>query len=136
MTALNPLQKLHTLGQSPWVDFIQKSFVADGSLQSMIDNDGLRGLTSNPAIFEKAIAHSEEYDAHIRALDVENAGRTPTEVFTELALADIRAAADLFAGVHRADNDDGMVSLEVRQRHLVVLNSTIPSNRRRMDTWA
>ncbi len=113
MTELNPLQKLRTLGQSPWLDFIQKSFLADGSLKRLIDEDDLRGLTSNPAIFEKAIASSEEYDAHIRALDLENPARTATQVFTELALADIRDAADLFAAVHADDNDDGMVSLEV-----------------------
>lgn len=113
MSELNPLQKLRTLGQSPWLDFIQKSFVADGSLKRLIDEDDLRGLTSNPAIFEKAIASSDEYDAHIRTLDAENPERTATQVFTELALTDIRDAADLFAAVHASDNDDGMVSLEV-----------------------
>jgi len=113
MSELNPLQKLRTLGQSPWLDFIQKSFVADGSLKKLIDEDDLRGLTSNPAIFEKAIASSEEYDAHIRELDADKPERTATQVFTELALADIREAADLFAAVHASDNDDGMVSLEV-----------------------
>ncbi len=113
MSELNPLQRLSTLGQSPWLDFIQKSFVADGSLKRLIDEDGLRGLTSNPAIFEKAIASSDEYDAHIRTLDSEDDTRTATQVFTELALTDIRDAADLFAPVHEKYNDDGMVSLEV-----------------------
>lgn len=113
MSELNPLQKLRTLGQSPWLDFIQKSFVADGSLKKLIDEDDLRGLTSNPAIFEKAIASSDEYDAHIRELDAADPDRTATQVFTELALADIRDAADLFAAVHSSDSDDGMVSLEV-----------------------
>lgn len=113
MSDPNPLQLLRTLGQSPWLDFIQKSFVADGSLTRLIEEDDLRGLTSNPAIFEKAIAHSDEYDTHIRQLDNEDPSRTATQVFTELALADIRDAADLFAPVHATDNDDGMVSLEV-----------------------
>lgn len=113
MSDKNPLQQLHTLGQSPWLDFIQKGFVADGSLKRLIDEDGLRGLTSNPAIFEKAIADSDEYDAHIRELDAADPTRSATQVFTELALADIRDAAELFASVHAADPDDGMVSLEV-----------------------
>ncbi len=64
----NPLQKLGTLGQSIWVDYIRRDLIASGELRRMIEEDGLRGMTSNPAIFEKAIAESRDYDKDIQAL--------------------------------------------------------------------
>ena len=65
---MNPVQKLSALGQSPWLDFIRRSFVRDGSLARLIAEDGVKGVTSNPAIFEQAIAGSDDYDEAIRDL--------------------------------------------------------------------
>ncbi|MFL7810362.1 MAG: transaldolase family protein, partial [Anaerolineae bacterium] len=67
----NPLVKLHTYGQSIWLDFLRRSLYTSGDLQQMIQEDGLRGMTSNPAIFDKSIAGSHDYDDAIRALALE-----------------------------------------------------------------
>lgn len=108
----NPLVQLGALGQSPWYDFITRHFVASGELASLIANDGLRGLTSNPTIFEKAVAGSEDYDDDIRQLASE--GRTPGEIFEAIAVADVQAACDAFQPVYQATGgSDGFVSLEV-----------------------
>jgi transaldolase len=109
---MNPLVRLGELGQSPWYDYITRDLLASGELARLIQEDGLRGMTSNPTIFEKAIAGSRLYDADIRALT--DAGRSAAEIFEALAVADVRAACDLFAPVHEASGGaDGLVSLEV-----------------------
>ena len=108
----NPLVRLGELGQSPWYDYITRDLVTSGELARLIAEDGLRGMTSNPSIFEKAVAGSRLYDAEI--LGLAEAGRSAQEIFEQLALADVRAACDAFAGVHQAtDGGDGLVSLEV-----------------------
>jgi transaldolase len=108
----NPLVRLGELGQSPWYDYITRDLVTTGELARLIAEDGLRGMTSNPTIFEKAIAGSRLYDAEIRGLA--DAGRSAQEIFEGLAVADVRAACDAFAGVHEsAAGGDGLVSLEV-----------------------
>jgi transaldolase len=108
----NPLIRLGELGQSPWYDYITRDLVASGELRRLIRDDGLRGMTSNPTIFEKAIAGSAAYDADIRRLS--DQGRTPSEIFEALAVADVRAACDEFAGLHQVTGGvDGQVSLEV-----------------------
>ena len=109
----NPLVRLGELGQSPWYDYITRDLITTGELARLIADDGLRGMTSNPTIFEKAIAGSRLYDAEIRGLT--DAGRTAQEVFEHLAVADVRAACDAFAGVYAGDRTaaDGLVSLEV-----------------------
>ncbi len=108
----NPLVALGRLGQSPWYDFITRDLVHSGRLARLIAEDGLRGMTSNPTIFEKAIGTSTLYDDDIRALAAE--GRTPAEIFEALAVADVRAACELFRPVFdRAQDGDGTVSLEV-----------------------
>lgn len=108
----NPLMVLGQLGQSPWYDFITRDLMASGKLARLIREDGLRGMTSNPTIFEKAIAGSSDYDADIRRLAAE--GRGPAEIFEALAVADVQAACDAFLDVHIATAGlDGMVSLEV-----------------------
>ena len=107
----NPLVRLGELGQSPWYDYITRDLVASGELRRLIRDDGLRGMTSNPTIFEKAIAGSAAYDADIRRLSER---RSPAEIFEALAVADVRAACDEFAGLHQVTGGvDGQVSLEV-----------------------
>ena len=108
----NPLVRLGELGQSPWYDYITRDLVATGELRRLIRDDGLRGMTTNPTIFEKAIAGSAAYDADIRRLSEQ--GRSAGEIFEALAVADVRAACDEFAGLHQVTGGvDGQVSLEV-----------------------
>lgn len=109
----NPMIQAYEHGQSLWLDYIQKSLL-DGELQQMIKDDQLMGLTSNPAIFEQAIAKTNEYDQAIRDITSNQPDISELELFNELAIADIQAAADAFAGTYEAtDGVDGMVSLEV-----------------------
>jgi transaldolase len=108
----NPLVRLGELGQSPWYDYITRDLLASGELSRLIREDGLRGMTSNPTIFEKAIAGSRLYDDEIRSLT--DLGKGAGEIFETLAVADVRAACDLFAPVYQATGGvDGLVSLEV-----------------------
>jgi transaldolase len=108
----NALVRLGELGQSPWYDYITRDLVASGELRRLIRDDGLRGMTSNPTIFEKAIAGSASYDGEIRRLSEQ--GRSSAEIFEALAVADVRAACDEFAGLHQVTGGvDGQVSLEV-----------------------
>jgi transaldolase len=108
----NPLVRLGALGQSPWYDYITRDLIASGELLRLIGEDGLRGMTSNPTIFEKAIAGSRLYDADIARLAAE--GHDAAAIFEALAAADVRAACDLFRPLfERERNGDGTVSLEV-----------------------
>jgi transaldolase len=108
----NPLVRLVELGQSPWYDYITRDLISTGELARLIAEDGLRGMTSNPTIFEKAIAGSRLYDEDIRT--EADAGRSPQQIFEHLAVADVRTACDAFAGVYRSTGGaDGLVSLEV-----------------------
>jgi len=109
---VNPLAKLANYGQAFWLDYIRRSFVEGGELSAMIDRDGLRGLTSNPNIFEKAIAESTDYAQELDSLRTIQAD--PKEIFERLARHDIRRAADLLRPVYeRTGNGDGYVSVEV-----------------------
>ena len=108
----SPLVQLGRLGQSPWYDYITRDLVASGELSRLIEADGLLGMTTNPTIFEKALAGSDLYDADVRRLA--GAGRSPAEIVEAVAVADVRAACDLFAPVYRRTSGrDGLVSLEV-----------------------
>lgn len=108
---MTPLDQLTELGQAVWFDYIRRSFTRTGDLQALIDQ-GVRGVTSNPAIFEKAIAGSDDYDADIQRLAGEN--RSVNEIYEALAIEDIRQAADLLRPLYyRTDGRDGYVSLEV-----------------------
>ena len=108
----NPLILLGAQGQSPWYDFITRDLITSGELARLIAEDGLRGMTTNPTIFEKAIAGSDLYDEDIRRLAAE--GRRPAEIFEALAVEDVRAACDLFQPVFRESRGmDGLVSIEV-----------------------
>jgi transaldolase len=110
---MKPTQQLHDLGQSLWLDNITRAMLRDGTLAGYIDELSVTGLTSNPTIFDKAISGGDDYDEQILevAPSVDNQAE---EIFFELALADLRDAADLFADVHRRTAGvDGFVSLEV-----------------------
>jgi transaldolase len=108
---MTKLHELAELGQAIWLDYIRRSFITSGDLQALID-DGARGVTSNPSIFEKAIAGSTDYDQHLHLLVDER--HTVEEIYERLVLEDIRLAADLLRPIHDAtDGADGFVSLEV-----------------------
>jgi len=108
----NPLLKLESFGQSIWMDFIRRGMIASGELKQLIEEDGLRGMTSNPSIFEKAIAGSHDYDDAIRELALE--GKSVDQIYTALTVDDIQRTTDLFRPVYeRLDGADGFVSLEV-----------------------
>ena len=108
---MNPLKKLHAeQDQAVWLDFVARGFVQEGGLKRLVDEDGLRGVTSNPAIFEKAIGHSDEYDDAIKAAGDQRV----IDLYEGLAIADIQAAADVLRPVFDASGgQDGFVSLEV-----------------------
>ncbi|MES2809101.1 MAG: transaldolase [Bacteroidota bacterium] len=107
----NKVKQIHSFGQSIWLDFIDRGFIGNGKLKALKDDDGIRGVTSNPAIFEKAISSSDMYDADIKALAE---GRTNEEIFFGLAIKDIQDACDLFKDLYvESDKVDGYVSLEV-----------------------
>src|SRR5687768_6987381 len=108
---MNPTQQLHDLGQSLWVDNITRTMLADGTLASYIDDYSVTGLTSNPTIFDKAIGGGSAYDEQIAELGEQ--GLEGEELFFELALTDLRRAAELFRPVHERTTIDGRVSLEV-----------------------
>ncbi|MDQ6891445.1 MAG: transaldolase [Acidobacteriota bacterium] len=111
MTA-NPLQRLNALGQSVWYDYIRRDLLSDGRLARLIREDALTGMTSNPTIFQKAIAETELYDEDIRRLAGD--GRDTFRIFEGLAVADVSGAADAFRPVFdRTKGDDGFVSIEV-----------------------
>lgn len=114
MMMKNPLLRLREYGQSVWLDLLSRKLIQSGQLQQLIDSDGLSGVTSNPAIFEKAIG-SGEYEADIRALL--DKGKTPLEIYEELAVKDIQEAADLLRPIYdQTGGADGFVSLEVSPR--------------------
>ena len=108
----NPLAQLSKLGQSPWYDQMTRSLVTQGTLKKMIEEDGLRGLTSNPTIFEKAISGSKDYEDAMRGLVAK--GAELDEIYDALVVQDIASAADVFRPVYDStQGSDGFVSIEV-----------------------
>jgi transaldolase len=108
----NHLKQLGTLGQSIWLDYIRRDLIAGGGLRRLIEEDGLRGMTSNPSIFEKAIADSHDYDEDIRAMAL--AGKGVEAIYETLSQRDVQSAADELRSLYeRTDGKDGYVSLEV-----------------------
>jgi transaldolase len=108
----NPLLALTELGQSIWIDHLDRGRISSGEVRRQIENDGLRGMTSNPTIFEKAITGGHEYDAPIRELAVR--AKTANEILDAITIEDIQMAADQFRPLFdRLDQRDGFVSLEV-----------------------
>jgi transaldolase len=111
----NPLVRLTELGQSIWYDFITRDLIISGELSRLIRNDGLRGMTSNPTIFEKAVAGSRLYDEDIRRMS--ESGQSAAEIFEALAVSDVQSACDEFEPVYRQTGGrDGFVSIEVSPR--------------------
>lgn len=108
----NPLQEIKTLGQSVWLDYIQRNILENGEIVRMIEKDGLAGMTSNPTIFEKAINEHDDYDEVISELS--RSGSSAKEIYEVLTIEDVQHAADLFRPVYDESNGrDGFVSLEV-----------------------
>src|SRR5579864_1336738 len=127
---MNPVKQLETRGQSVWLDFLARGFVSKGDLKKLIEVDGVKGVTSNPSIFEKAIASSDEYDGAIgRAL--RKGDRPIADLFEHLAVEDIQNAADVLRPVYdRLKGDDGFVSLEVSPYLAMDTKGTIAEARR------
>jgi len=110
--ATNPLKGLLAYGQSPWMDYIRRDLLTSGQLQKYIDNDGLRGMTSNPAIFEKAITGSNLYNDILTSPDVKKLDANG--IFEKVAIRDVRDACDIFKPAYaETKRRDGYVSLEV-----------------------
>jgi len=108
----NKVKQIHSFGQSIWLDFIDREIIKSGNLKKLIDEDGVRGVTSNPAIFEKAITSSSDYDADIRTHS--DSDKTNEEIFFALAIKDIKNATDIFKPLYdESKGGDGYVSLEV-----------------------
>ncbi len=129
----NPLKQLEQFGQSAWLDFIQRSFLSDGRLQDLLDRDGLKGMTSNPSIFEKAMGHGTDYDAGFKHL-ADAADHDAQNIYEALAIEDIQAAADMLRPVYDATNKrDGYVSLEVSPYLALRTDETVAEARR---LWA
>ena len=125
---MTKLHELAELGQSIWLDYISRSLIASGELQKLVDQ-GLRGVTSNPSIFEKAIAGSADYDEDLTRLVRD--GKSVAEIYEDLAMADIRSAADILRPVYeKSGGADGYVSLEVNPALAHDTGATIAEARR------
>ncbi len=127
----NPLKKVETFGQSIWLDYIRRDLITSGELQRLIDYDGLRGITSNPAIFEKAIAESNIYDQQIHDLKLKK--KSSTEIYELISQQDVLNAADEFRNVYdKTIGQDGYVSLEVNPHLAYDTQATIEEANRIM----
>ena len=110
---MNPVKALENHGQAVWLDFLARGFVAKGDLKKLIEADGVKGVTSNPSIFEKAIGSSDEYDGAIGQA-LKKGDRPVADLFEHLAVEDIQHAADVLRPVYdQLNGEDGFVSLEV-----------------------
>jgi transaldolase/glucose-6-phosphate isomerase len=126
----NPLKELLNYGQAMWLDYIRRDLFTTGKLKALIEDDGLRGMTSNPAIFEKAIADSSLYDDMLHSLASQK-GLSATAKFEQIAIRDIQDAADALRPVYEASNyRDGYVSLEVSPYLAMKTQETIDEARR------
>jgi transaldolase len=125
----NPLLKLTSLGQSIWLDYISRQLIVSGELLRLIEADSLRGVTSNPSIFDKAITGSHNYDDDIRQMARE--GRSIEEIYEALTVADVQRAADVFRPLYdRLQEADGFISLEVNPHLAHDTHGTIAEARR------
>ena len=128
----NPLKNLETLGQSIWLDYIRRDLIASGELRRLIEEDGLRGMTSNPSIFEKAIAESHIYDQDIHDMALKK--KDVKTIYETISQRDVQNAADEFRSVYeKTDGKDGYVSLEVNPHLAHDTKGTIKEARR---LWA
>mgnify|MGYP006277638079 FL=1 len=128
--ATSPTLAARAEGQSLWLDYIRRSLMESGELQRLVDEDALRGLTSNPAIFQKAIGGSDEYDDAIAAFLEEDPSMDAGEIYERLAVEDIRRAADILRPVYDETGYDGVVSLEVSPHLAHDTEGTIEEARR------
>ena len=114
---MNPVKELLNQGQSIWLDYIQEGLIQSGELERLVEENGVRGITSNPTIFQKAIAGSSDYDDVLRAMLENDPQIEADKLFERLALENIRAAADVLRPVYdEAEGADGFVSIEVSPR--------------------
>ena len=132
-TADTPTRAVRAEGQSLWLDYIRRSLMESGQLERLVDEDALRGLTSNPAIFEKAIGGSSEYDDAITAFLTEDPSMDAATIYERLAVEDIRRAADTLRPVYEETGVDGVVSLEVSPHLAHDTEGTIAEARRLWD---
>jgi transaldolase len=131
----NPLKILGTLGQSLWLDYIRRDLITSGQLRRLIEEDGLRGMTSNPSIFEKAIIESHEYAQDIRTMALE--GKGVNAIYETLSQRDVQSAADEFRSLYdKTDGQDGYVSLEVNPHLAHDAKGTVEEARRLWKTLA
>jgi len=126
---MTPLRKLTELGQSVWYDYIRRDLYQGPALKRLIEEDDLRGMTSNPTIFAKAIMETDLYDESIQRLAAN--GTNPNEIFEALVVEDVRGAADVFRPVFDSTGgDDGFVSIEVRPQFARDTDASIAEARR------
>ncbi len=129
MTNINPLKALQALGQSIWLDDIHRGMLNNGDFQSYIDNDGITGVTSNPAILKKAILDHDDYDTAIEQLASENT--EARSAYEQLVIADLRQAADMLRPIYDdSKGQDGFVSMEVSPHYAHDTEKTIQAGRR------
>ncbi len=122
------IEELGEFGQSIWLDYISRSMIETGKLQNMIDM-GLRGMTSNPTIFDKAVNSGADYDEKIK--DLHKRGKSTFEIYDDLTIRDIQDAADLFRPVYEeTDGKDGYVSLEINPQLAEKIQETIKEGKR------
>lgn len=125
----NPVLKLQDFGQSVWLDFLRRGLLTDGGLQRLIDEDGVRGVTSNPAIFKGAIVDTDDYDEAIA--EIAGDGLDPMQMYEKIAIEDIQQATDLFRPLYDiSDGLHGYVSLEVNPHLARDTEGTIAEGRR------
>lgn len=125
----NPLKGLLDFGQSPWMDYIRRDLLTGGELKKLIHNDGLRGMTSNPSIFAKAISTSKDYSDILESADAKQ--MNATQVYEKIAVRDVQDAADIFRPVYDESRQrDGYVSLEVSPTLALEMQKTLDEARR------
>jgi transaldolase/glucose-6-phosphate isomerase len=128
--SLNPLERLRDLGQAVWLDFLSRRFIAEGGLKKLIETDGLTGVTSNPSIFEKAIAGSTDYDSALKTAESDGDSDVMS-LYERFAIEDIQNAADALRPVYEATKRrDGYVSLEVSPYLAMNTDATVAEARR------
>src|SRR3954454_16190023 len=126
----NPLRTLQEYGQSVWLDFVSRELLKSGGLARLVADDGIRGVTSNPSIFEKAIGHGDDYDELIAAAE-RSGDLDPAALFEQLAIHDIQEGADALSGVYeQTQHRDGYISIEVSPYLALQTDATIEEARR------
>src|SRR3979411_464598 len=130
--AKNRLQELHDIGQSIWLDSIDRRMLTEGALERRLRDNALTGMPSNPTIFQKALASSDAYDEQLLAAEH---GLTPMQLFELVETTDVRDACDIFAGVYSSTRGaDGFVSIEVSPGVSNSADATVAEARRAWKT--